>query len=437
MEPANGMIKANHLTVDIPADITLYELVGTVFTMTPVSRSDIGVPHLHFNNPCTSRRILSPMPMEQLRSLTYEHLEPLAIGAGILGTGGGGSPYLNKIFVAEILKHGGEVPVVPVSELDDDALVASTGGVGAPTVGVERLKQGEELLRALRALEKYTGKRATHMISAEIGGGNSISPIIVALQAGLPVVDGDGMGRAFPEMQMDTYSIYGVKPTPSAVSDVRGHVAVFDDIEDAYAYERYVRTLAVQMGGGAGLTGPLMSGAEIKRTAVQGTLSFAVRLGEEVMAARKEHRNPVLAATDMSGGHLLVTGKITDVDRRFVAGFARGSLKLAGTGEFEGHEYSIDFQNENLVLRDELKEVLCSVPDLICVLEVETGEPISTESLRYGLRVAVIGIPAPHLIATPEALDVVGPAAFGYPGVDYKPLEGTYGGKLADLVSTR
>jgi DUF917 family protein len=376
------------------------------------------------------------MSIEQLRTLRYEHLEPLAIGAGILGTGGGGSPYLNKIFVAEIMKSGIEVPVVQASELEDDALVAPTGGVGAPTVGVERLKQGEELVRALRAVEKYTGKRATHMISAEIGGGNSISPVIVALQAGLPLVDGDGMGRAFPEMQMDTFSIYGVRPTPVGVSDVRGHVAVFDEISSGHDVERYVRNLTIQMGGGAALTGPLMTGAEIRRTAVRGTLSFAVRLGEEVMAARKAHRDPVEAASEMSGGQLLMTGKITDVDRRFVAGFARGHLKLAGTNAYEGHDYAIDFQNENLVLRDEAGAVLCSVPDLICIVDAETAEPISTETLRYGLRVAVIGIPAPHLIATPEALEVVGPAAFGYPDVEYRPLEGEYGGKLAELVRT-
>src|SRR5687768_4756114 len=99
------------------------------------------------------------MAVEQLRSFRHEHLEALAIGAGILGTGGGGSPYLNKIFVAELLKHGREIPIIPVDELPDDAVVASTGGVGAPTVGVERLKEGKEFLRALRALEKHTGKR--------------------------------------------------------------------------------------------------------------------------------------------------------------------------------------------------------------------------------------------------------------------------------------
>jgi DUF917 family protein len=349
---------------------------------------------------------------------------------------GGGSPYLNKIFVAELLKNNLEVQVVSLADLPDDAVVVSTGGVGAPTVGVERLKQGEELLRALRALESYTGKTATHMISAEIGGGNSISPIIVAIQAGLPLVDGDGMGRAFPELQMDTFSIYGVRPTPFGISDVRGHVAVFDHIDDARDLERYVRTVTVQMGGGTGAAGPMISGADIKRTAVPGTLTFAVLLGEAVLTARKEHRNAVQAAIDVAGGELLFSAKITDVDRRFVAGFARGHLKLDGIGKDAGRTFSVDFQNENLIATDETGEVLCSVPDLICIVDAETAEPISTESLRYGLRVAVLGIPAPRLIATPEALEVVGPAAFGYPDVRYRPLDGVYGGKLSQLVSS-
>lgn len=377
------------------------------------------------------------MAVPQLRSFTSAHLEALAVGAGILGTGGGGSPYLNKIFVAGLLRQGGEVPVVPLAELPDEAVVAPCGGVGAPTVGVERLKEGREFLRALRALESYTGKQTTHMISAEIGGGNSISPIIVAIQAGIPVVDGDGMGRAFPELQMDTFSINGVRPTPMAISDVRGHISVFDHIADARDLERYVRTVTVQMGGGTGAAGPLMSGAEVRRTAVPGTLSFAVALGQAVLDARKRHDNAVEAALAVSGGQLLFTGKITDVDRRFVAGFARGRLTLDGTGADAGRAFGIDFQNENLIATDGTGAVLCSVPDLICIVDAETAEPISTETLRYGLRVAVLGIPAPRLIATPEALAVVGPAAFGYPDVTFRPLDGVYGGAAAALADVR
>lgn len=67
------------------------------------------------------------------------------------------------------------------------------------------------------------------------------------------------------------------------------------------------------------------------------------------------------------------------------------------------------------------------MPDLICLVDAETAEPVTTEVVRYGLRVVVLGIPAPAMLKTPEALAVVGPAAFGYPDVPYAPLSGWYG----------
>lgn len=62
-----------------------------------------------------------------------------------------------------------------------------------------------------------------------------------------------------------------------------------------------------------------------------------------------------------------------------------------------------------------------SVPDLMCIVAADGAEPIGTELLRYGYRVAVLGLPAHPLLRTPEALAVVGPRAFGYDG-DYVPL---------------
>ena len=68
-----------------------------------------------------------------------------------------------------------------------------------------------------------------------------------------------------------------------------------------------------------------------------------------------------------------------------------------------------------------------SVPDLICLIETDSGEPITTEQLRYGLRVTVLGIPCSDKLRTPAALKVVGPAAFGYPEVTFAPMAKTPG----------
>ena len=68
-------------------------------------------------------------------------------------------------------------------------------------------------------------------------------------------------------------------------------------------------------------------------------------------------------------------------------------------------------------------EVLSVVPDLICILDAETAEPITTEELRYGQRVRVMAVTVPPIMRTPEALAVWGPRTFGF-DVDYTPMPG-------------
>jgi uncharacterized protein len=353
-------------------------------------------------------------------------LERIAIGAGILGTGGGGNPYLGKLHARLLVAARGPVPVLDPDEVPDDALAVTVGGMGAPTVSVERIKQGDEEVVALRALERRLGRRFTHLLPGEIGGANALRPLAAAAQTGLPVVDADGMGRAFPELQMDTFTIYGVHPTPATLADPHGQTVLFET-HDAVTLERYARAVTIQMGGAAGYAFPPMSGAELKRTAVPRTLSLADRIGGAVLAARARHADPVAAVLGVAGGQRLFAGKIADVERRLVGGFARGALRLEGTGADAGRRLRIVLQNEYLIARTDGGEVLAVVPDLICLVDADTAEPITTEIARYGLRVVVLGVPAPELLKTPAALAVVGPAAFGYPDVPYVPLPGRYG----------
>jgi DUF917 family protein len=91
------------------------------------------------------------------------------------------------------------------------------------------------------------------------------------------------------------------------------------------------------------------------------------------------------------------------------------------TGEPE--HFEVVFQNENLVAWHN-GVVVCTVPDLICILSLDDGEPIGTEMLRYGLRAAVLGLPAPKELKTAAALAVVGPPAFSYEEIAFQPLPG-------------
>ena len=347
-------------------------------------------------------------------------LESIAIGAGILGTGGGGNPYLGKLRIRTLMAQGRSVQVVSVDELADDAVVIGVGGIGAPTVGIERLPRGTEPVEAVRALEAYAGVQADALVSVEVGGSNSIVPMIVAAYTGLPVVDADGMGRAFPEVQMTSYHIYGISPTPAVLCDAHGQVAIFDRISDPRTLERMARVVTIEMGCRGDLASPIMAAADLRRTAILHTLTLSRRVGDAVRQARRAHGDPGQAVLSVTGGLEIFRGKIVEVERRTTRGFARGRVTLTGLGPYRGASMAIDFQNENLIAWRNGQPVV-TVPDLICVLDMESGEPITTELLRYGYRVTVLGIPCDPKMATPQALAYVGPGCFGY-DVVYRPL---------------
>ena len=351
--------------------------------------------------------------------LTEDHLQSIAIGAGILGTGGGGNPYVGMLRAREALRRYSPVDVLTPDDLDEDARVVCVGGIGAPTVGIEKMRD-VQAYHALRALEGFVGEKATALISNEMGGSNSLEPIIPASIAGLPIVDADAMGRAFPELQMKTFFIYGVPWYPLALADEKGNTAIFPKAISATWMERMARAVTIQMGCIACYALAPMSADQIRRTAVPHTLTLALELGRAVKDAQSRHENPIDAIMSVYPGRVLFQGKIVDLERRTTTGFARGKVVIDGLGEFSPARMDIEFQNENLIASID-GDVVCLVPDLICVVDTERGEPITTELLRYGFRVTVLGFPAHPLLKTPQALKVVGPKPFGYPH-KYTPL---------------
>ncbi|MDQ0377034.1 DUF917 domain-containing protein [Amycolatopsis thermophila] len=358
-------------------------------------------------------------------TLTEDHLEDLARGAAVLGTGGGGDPYVGRLLVRQAIREHGPITVLDPSEVGDDDLVVPTAQMGAPTVVHEKLPSGEEPVLALRTLEKHLGTRASATMPIECGGINSMIPLVVGARLGLPVVDADGMGRAFPELQMETFGVYGVTGSPMAIGGERGETTIIDTGADNRRMEWLARGVTIRLGGVAHIAEYAMSGAEVKRTAVPRTLSLALTVGRTIREARERNLDPVSELSTALGETLyrnlrvLFRGKVSDVERRTEAGFARGR---ASAVSFDGgHKLELVFQNENLLALVD-GEVRCLVPDLVCVLESESAEPITTETLRYGQRVVVVGISTPELMRTPEALATFGPAAFGL-AYEFTPVE--------------
>ncbi len=352
--------------------------------------------------------------------LTRQDIEDLALGATVLGTGGGGDPYIGKLMAIQALERGGEIELMDPDVVDDDAFVVAVAGMGAPVVMIEKTPSGKEAAASLISLEKYFGRKADYIISIEAGGLNSTIPLATAAELKRPVLDGDGMGRAFPELQMVTFHLYGVKATPMSMADEKGNSVILDTVDNFWA-EKIARAITVKFGGVAWISIYPMSGRKYKEAAVKYSLTKEIEIGRALNDAKKQGKNPLDVLLDVTRGYHLFTGKIVDVVRRATGGFARGEAVIEGLEDFKGSKLVIRFQNENLIaIRD--GEVLASVPDLITVVDKDSARPITTERLKYGLRVAVLGIPCDPKWRSEKALEVVGPKYFGY-DIEYVPIE--------------
>jgi DUF917 family protein len=352
------------------------------------------------------------------RLLDEPALRSLARGCAVLGTGGGGDPRIGLLLALQALEEVGPTELVDLDELPADALIMPCGMVGAPTVHIEKIENGGEGAVLREHLERITGRTVAALMPAEIGGSNGLLPLTWAGRMGLPVVDADGMGRAFPLIPQVSMHLTGVDPNPGVMTDERGNVLVFHAISGAWM-ERLERSAAVELGGAGAATEYIMTVGQAKGgAAVRDTFTLAIKIGDALDNAVGD---PIAALVAVTGGFPLMVGKVTDVERRTTRGFVRGSVVVEGLGDDAGRLLRLEIQNENLVALEQGR-VLASVPDLITVLDSETADAIPTERVRYGQRVTVIAMECAPIWRSPFGLEMAGPRAFGY-DFDYVPVE--------------
>lgn len=348
--------------------------------------------------------------------VTVDDIPHIALGSTFFATGGGGDPLLGKLAATRALEEYGDVVLLAPEDIDDNAVVIAVGGVGAPSVAIEKLLNEDSFSKCLEELERYIGKKADAIIPFEMGGGNTLMPLISAARRGLPVLDADGMGRAFPESQMMTFCIYGVPTCPASLVDEFGNFVIVQ-ASDEQAQEKISRAVALSMGGIATSASNVMNGKTARKVSVLHTYSLALKVGQLLEECRGQldvflkALQPLVNGSGYGEVRHLFSGKIVDTSSKVDKGWDVGNAKIESfTGD---RNLRIVYKNEFLIAEDENGPVALT-PDLIIVVDHETLVPITAERLRFGQRVSVIGIGAPSLYMTPEGIAAAGPRAFGF-----------------------
>jgi DUF917 family protein len=260
----------------------------------------------------------------------------------------------------------------------------------------------------------------------EVGGFNGPGSVALAAHAGLPLLDADGMGRAFPGVEQVAMQVAGVTASPSVLADEHDRV-VMVRAESGEWLERLARNVTTAFGDRGVSSEYVMTVEQAAGAVLPGTISRAFRIGrvlDECGGAATTAAVDRLA--EEFGGVRLAECRVSRVQAvkngasTTVATNSRRTALLEGVHRDEGRWLRLEAGHEyHAVLED--GEVRATVPDIITVFDVHTGEPVPVRELRYGLRVVVLALPCPPLWRSPEALRLVGPRAFGL-AVDYSPL---------------
>jgi DUF917 family protein len=324
-----------------------------------------------------------------------------------LAAGAGGDLELGLLMALVAVDARGPVPVVALDDLPGDALVVPCGLVGAPQLANERIFSGDEGRVLSRALQELHDERIGALMCLETAGPNGLVPVTWAARAGVPLVDADGAGRAFPGLHQRAMHVAGVRASPVALTDGRDNVIVIHAADDDWA-DRLARTTAAGLSGVCAAAAYGMSARRARTSVIAGSLSRAVALGHAIDAQKQRVGGPAAVAEALDAT-ILIDGRVTDLERH--------SATIDGTAGDAGRQVRIELQSQYLIALED-GAVRAAVPDLIAVLAADTATPIASEAMRRGDHVAVLAAPAHDLWRTEQGLALAGPRAFGY-DIDY------------------
>lgn len=367
----------------------------------------------------------------RIRELSQQEVIDLMVGSSIQATRGTNSARMIERALSA-LSQGKKFTIISVEDLPDDWMAVVTCGVGGgqPWPYVEQRIKGQDVptvrsaqLESVRALSRHIKKDFKALIRSEPAGA-TLTAFLTAVELGIPIVDACLSGRARPEVQQQIPFVIGIPATPAAMVTRWGDTLFLDHAVDDYRLEDLSRGIAVASGGAVWLAMNPMSGKNVKKSVIPGNISQAVLFGKTVREAREKGKDPIDELVKVSNGYKLFYGVVVNSEYSSDRGFHWSDVELKGIGEYEGHIYKIFIKNENIISWfDGEPDVM--PPDLICNLDPETGDAVSTwgrKGYPEGQEVVMIGIPAHSLWRTLRGIEILGPRHFGF-DLDYVPIE--------------
>lgn len=356
-----------------------------------------------------------------MRELSKQEIYDILYGCTILGTGGGGLIEEGIWMIDKAFEAGKKFILANLDEVPDGDMIVTPYYCGAvsPDEGAEEnsekqlMLDGDTAVKAVRIMEEHHKNRIAGVVPTELGGANTAVAFYVAAMMDKYIADGDPAGRAVPELQHSTYFTNDLPMVPIAVANKTGDAAIYINVRDDFRAEALIRSFAVASGNCVAVADHLTSGKRLKQALIPGTLSYAYKIGKAYREAKESNSSISEAVASQGKGKVIFRGNVKDLRWDTRDGFTFGEVFIEGMEKYYGSEFKIWVQNENII--SWLNSVpYVTVPDLICIIDEDTKEPVTNPNFTLGMSVSVIALPAPKEWVTKRGLEVFGPKSFGF-----------------------
>ena len=363
-----------------------------------------------------------------MQVLSKQDLSDILYGCTILGTGGGGDLSEGFAYIDEAFAAGKKFKLITIDEVPDGELLCTPYMLGAISeIPTEQRKLYEGLpknpepsiMTAYKRLENYMGCNFYGTICCEMGGSNTAVSFYAAAMADGYIIDADPAGRAVPEITHSTYYFNNLPAAPIVAANEFGECFIAENVKDDQRAETLVRALAMVSKNDIAAIDHALDVSVLKNAVIKGTISKALQLGKAFRLAKEKGEDIAQIVASLGGGKVVFEGKTSDFSCDTLDGFTKGYVNIDGTGQYSGDRYHIAIKNEFMYAKLN-GDIHVTIPDLICLLDMDKLEPVTNPHHSIGMNVAVVILPAPNEFLCDKALSVFGPR---YAGLDrdYKP----------------
>ncbi len=332
--------------------------------------------------------------------LNKQDVKAILYGACLMGAGGGGALESGMALLESVSQvRDISVKMISLDEMEPNTYAGVVAGLGSPIKLKERGANFKvEPIAAFEALQKvafFMNRKLNAVFPVEYGAANTFIPMIVSMELGIPFVDADGSGRAVPALETLLFGVNNVPIAPLVMTNSKGDVMINYPVDsyDAAGMENIARYVCQAFDMLMGIAGWMSTREQIEELLVPGGYSKALKVGYAILNAIENKLDVSEEISKVIEYRELWRGKLTKLEAVAERGFDFGRTYFEGIGKYDGKKFRVDYQNENLVAYEGDKPLI-TVPESICFLNLDNGQPMSNADVAEGMNVLVCAIPA-------------------------------------------